>query len=531
MGEVWRAYDTVTEREVALKLLPAALVDDQVFQQRFRREARAAAGLNEPHVIPIFDFGEIEGQLFVTMRMIDGEDLQGVIDRAPLEPTRAVTIVEQIASALHAAHRIDLVHRDVKPSNILIAEDDFAYLIDFGIARAAGETGLTSAGATIGTWAYMAPERFEHGTADARADIYALTCVLFQALTGQTPFAASSLEQVAVAHMVKPPPRPSSLRAGVPPALDAVVARGLAKNPDDRYATTRDLATAARIAIQPSTHPASAPTHPGDPSATLDARHDKTIPLLQPSEPVSQDPLLQESSGSLPLGAPATERAPASVPRPAGTGSTRQSRWQRKPFLIPLAVGVIAAVGATVVMLTSGESSPRTPAAASNVFPSAAPSSAATTSPRVDGSTMLQSLVPGGDRCARYGLSENKIAEGAVGSLKCLPQIPGPGSAELWYYLYRDRATFENSESPSSADPTPCPGSDQPILEYHSTADPQLAGKLTCQHEKGSGKEHALGTLWWTIDSRLVKAVLLGRESYGVVPLYKWWQSTYSAST
>src|ERR1700730_4209462 len=172
MGEVWRAFDTATDRVVAMKLLPDNFADDKVYQERFRREARAAAGLDEPHVVPIYDFGEIEGRLFVSMRLINGRDLQDLLGEGPLRPARAVWIIEQIASALHAAHRIGLVHRDVRPSNILVAEDDFAYLIDFGIARAAGETGLTSAGAVIGTWSYMAPERFKSGEIEPSSDIY-----------------------------------------------------------------------------------------------------------------------------------------------------------------------------------------------------------------------------------------------------------------------------------------------------------------------------------------------------------------------
>jgi serine/threonine protein kinase len=177
MAEVWQAYDTAIDRVVALKVLPANFADDKVYQQRFRREAKAAAGLDEPHVVPIHDFGEIDGRLYVTMQLIKGRDLQAVLADGPLPPPRAVGIIEQVASAMHAAHRIGLVHRDVKPSNIRIAENDFAYLIDFGIARAAGETGLTITGVAVGTWAYMAPERFGTGQADPRSDIYALTCV------------------------------------------------------------------------------------------------------------------------------------------------------------------------------------------------------------------------------------------------------------------------------------------------------------------------------------------------------------------
>jgi serine/threonine-protein kinase len=248
MGEVWRAFDTVTERTVAIKVLPTHLADDNLFQQRFRREAKAAAGLDEPHVVPIFDFGEIEGRLFVAMRLIQGQDLQDLLSEGPLQPAHAVRLIEQIASALHAAHQIGLVHRDVKPSNILITGDDFAYLIDFGIARAAGETSLTSSSITVGTWAYMAPERFR-GVADPRADVYALTCVLYQSLTGKLPFPGDSLEQLATAHMFEPPPQPSMVQDGVPPAMDQVIATGMAKDPDQRYQTAKDLARAARAAL------------------------------------------------------------------------------------------------------------------------------------------------------------------------------------------------------------------------------------------------------------------------------------------
>ena len=249
MGDVWRAYDTVTDRVVAVKVLPAHLASDQTFQERFRREARAAAGLNNPHVVPIHDFGEIDGRLFVDMRLIEGEDLGTLLRGGPLAPQRAIKIIEQIALALFAAHRIGLVHRDVKPSNILVTEDDFAYLIDFGIARVEGEAGLTDTGTAVGTWAYMAPERFSTGSADARADVYALTCVLYEALTGESPFPAKTLEQIATAHMLHPPPAPSTRRPQIPPAMDQVITTGMAKEPDQRYRSTKDLATAARAAV------------------------------------------------------------------------------------------------------------------------------------------------------------------------------------------------------------------------------------------------------------------------------------------
>lgn len=180
MGEVYRAYDTKTDRVVALKVLPPQLAQDSVFQQRFRRESQAAAGVNDPHVVPIHGYGEIDGRLYLDMRLIEGRTLGALLSEThrPLDPALAVQIIEQVASALDAAHRLGLIHRDVKPSNILLTRSNFAYLIDFGLARTAGESGMTTAGSTLGTLAYMAPERFDGGFADARADTYALTCVL-----------------------------------------------------------------------------------------------------------------------------------------------------------------------------------------------------------------------------------------------------------------------------------------------------------------------------------------------------------------
>jgi serine/threonine protein kinase/cyclophilin family peptidyl-prolyl cis-trans isomerase len=262
MGQVFRAYDTATDRTVAIKLLPAHLAEDREFQQRFRREARTAAALNDPHVVPIHGYGEIDGRLYVDMRLIEGRDLVKYIaeNGGRLSPTRAVAVVEQVAAALESAHHAGLVHRDVKPSNILVAAArDFVYLIDFGIARANTDTALTQTGHTMGTMAYMAPERFS-GTTDPRADVYSLACVLHECLTGLRPYPGDSFEEQLKGHLNSPAPQPSTIAPGLT-AFDAVIARGMAKDPQHRYQTAMQLADAAKAALatMPPT-PAEAPT-------------------------------------------------------------------------------------------------------------------------------------------------------------------------------------------------------------------------------------------------------------------------------
>ncbi len=189
MGEVYEAEDTVKDRIVALKLLPESASNDPVFRKRLKREAHAAGRLQEPHVVPIHDYGEVDGFLFVDMRMIEGTDLRKVLKSyGPMTPARAVAIVKQIGSALDAAHEAGITHRDVKPENIILNREDFAYLVDFGIANAVTDEKLTQLGTAVGTYAYMAPERFTNDEVTYRADVYALACVLHECLTGSQPY-------------------------------------------------------------------------------------------------------------------------------------------------------------------------------------------------------------------------------------------------------------------------------------------------------------------------------------------------------
>jgi serine/threonine protein kinase, bacterial len=270
MGEVYEAEDTRKGRVVALKLISPQFSDDPMFRARMQREAGAAGRLTEPHVVPIHDYGEINGQLYLDMRLIDGDNLATLLKRSgPLSPPRAVAIMRQIASALDAAHAIGVTHRDVKPENILITGDDFAYLVDFGIARAGTDQGLTQTGMAMGTYKYMAPERFSDNEVTYRSDIYSLACVLGECLTGTPPFRADSIERLVAAHLMEPAPRPSQLRSGqVPAAMDQVIAKGMAKNPEDRYHSAGDLANAALHALTaPEQHQAESILQHGEDAA------------------------------------------------------------------------------------------------------------------------------------------------------------------------------------------------------------------------------------------------------------------------
>lgn len=281
MGEVFEAENTAMQRVVALKLISQRYSQDPAFRKRLQREARIAGRLQEPHVVPVHGAGEIDGRLYVDMRLIDGTDLQTVLkDDGPMTPARAVVVVRQVAAALDAAHAAGVIHRDIKPANILLTGDDFAYLVDFGIASAAVEDKLTELGDVLGTWTYMAPERFSGGadTVTHSADIYALACVLYELLTGSPPYEGDRMSMMG-AHLNSAVPQPSSRSPKIPEALDRVIARGMAKNSANRYASAGQLARAAAVAIGASSSEKPAPPDDaGDAGLTV-------VPVLPSAEP------------------------------------------------------------------------------------------------------------------------------------------------------------------------------------------------------------------------------------------------------
>jgi WD40 repeat protein/predicted ATPase len=249
MGVVYLADHLRLGRKVALKLLPTELSQDADYRARFLRESRLAAALDHPNVVPVHDAGEADGVLYIAMRFVKGKDLRSLLSDGPLEPQRALALAEQIAGALDAAHARGLVHRDVKPANILVDEADRGYLTDFGIAVELDSSAAPSGG-TAGTFAYLAPEQIEGGPLDGRADQYALACLVYECLTGRPPFAdRGSGMSLLWAHLEEPPPRVTEAAPGLPAALDAVLARGMAKQPGARFPSCTALIVAVHDAL------------------------------------------------------------------------------------------------------------------------------------------------------------------------------------------------------------------------------------------------------------------------------------------
>jgi serine/threonine protein kinase len=250
MGVVYRARQERPERQVALKVVAPDLAADEEYRYRFLREANAAAQIEHHNVVPVYEVGDDAGQLYIAMRLVAGTDLRAVLAAGPLPPERSVGIVRDVAEALDAAHEAGLVHRDVKPANILIgAPREHVFLTDFGVARRFDSDTHTQTGAVVGTVDYMAPEQVRGERVDARTDIYSLGCVLFECVTGEVPFPRENALAKMYAHGSEPPPSARERNPAVPKPLDAVIRRAMAKAPDQRFQTAGELGAAASAAL------------------------------------------------------------------------------------------------------------------------------------------------------------------------------------------------------------------------------------------------------------------------------------------
>ncbi|MFJ7274907.1 protein kinase [Kitasatospora sp. NPDC098663] len=412
MATVWRGLDHVLGRQVAVKVLNGGLADDPRFAERFSREAQHAAMLVHPRIVMVFDSGVDQGTPFIVMELVHGRSLAAVLVQQPGLPVeRAVGIAAAVCEALAVAHAAGLVHRDIKPGNIMITDDGGVKVVDFGIARAGSSSNLTQTASVLGTAAYLSPEQATASALDGRTDLYAVGCVLTEMLTGETPFTAETPVAIAFKHVSEQPLPPSYRRPGLPPALDAAVLRLLAKNPGDRPAD----AVAARAELL-STIPGLAV---GDPTAELLATAAATQ-LLPPVRPVNpnqqhttllppQAPAVTSLMAPVPPAPPATSlMAPVRQGPPAPAGRNRR---RSRPLVLGV-LGVAGLAGVTALAVAAldepagNAAAPATtkpPAATAPSTPAAAPSTparpstpAATPTPTTAAPTTAAPTTPAG---------------------------------------------------------------------------------------------------------------------------------------
>jgi len=350
MAVVYRALDLRLDRQVALKVLSPRLAEDDAFRQRFIRESRAAAGVDHPHIIPVFEAGNADGVLFIAMRYVSGGDVRSLIQaEGTLSTARASAIASQAAAALDAAHRHGLVHRDVKPGNILLDSAggrDHVYLADFGLSKyAVGANTLTGTGQFMGTLDYVSPEQIQGHRADGRADQYALACTVVEMLCGTPPYKRDESMALLWAQLEAPPPALTELRADLPPALNPVISTALAKSPNDRYQTCLDFATALAQACLPAPVTLREPTEqaavfrpdPADAPGPVQAAGKTQPPAARPGWAAQTRPEALLAVPAAEETAAASPRAPGSVlppglgaARPPGAGAGRVApAWER----------------------------------------------------------------------------------------------------------------------------------------------------------------------------------------------------------
>jgi DNA-binding beta-propeller fold protein YncE len=371
MAAVFRAHDSRLDRQVALKILAPWLRLDDAFRQRFIRESRSAAGVDDPHIIPVFEAGEADGVLFIAMRYVRGGDVRSLIDTfGPLPTAQVAELVSQVASALDAAHARGLVHRDVKPANMLLERSpagdrpDHVYLSDFGLSKTALEgSGLTASGQFLGTLDYVAPEQIRGRPVDGRADQYSLGCSAFEMLCGQPPFHRDEGVSVIYAHLSDSPPSVLRHRPELPVEIDAVIARALSKEPAGRYPTCRDLAVAVHRALDPA--PAPGPLDDVALGAALVGLTGQAAEQARPADaiPVTRDGLTAPAPGpDEPADLAQVSRAGTARSGPAVPAAevSRRSWWRSPAPIAGLCAAAVLVGGGAAYLAGRGHPPSRT---------------------------------------------------------------------------------------------------------------------------------------------------------------------------
>lgn len=360
MGTVYRARHPTLPRSDALKVLSAELSQDAHFRARFEREAELAATLDHPNIVAVYNRGETDGQLWIAMQYVAGSDADKELAQGRMTPQRAVHVVGEVAKALDYAHRRHLLHRDVKPANFLLAPDDErVFLADFGIARALDEVvGLTQTGMVMASVAYASPESLTGEPVDHRSDIYSLGCSLYRMLTGRAPYARSGgMAAAAAAHLTEPPPRPTDVVPTLPAALDAVIATAMAKEPQQRYQSARDVAHAAARALDETTDAVRrTPRHPVTPTWPGENSPGRSQPQGATHRPAPPPPLRMGPHGWVP---PATQPSPWSdVAFAAGSPTPIRPRRRLRTALVIGAVVALVAAGVGSYLAFGSDSAP-----------------------------------------------------------------------------------------------------------------------------------------------------------------------------
>jgi hypothetical protein len=380
MGTVYRATQLSLNRVVALKLLAAELSDDSGFRARFDQEGKLQAGLDHDHIVTVYEAGATDQGLFLAMRLIDGPTLKDLIQKGRLDPRRALRILAQVAQALDAAHAAGLIHRDIKPQNILIGKSDHAYLCDFGLIKAPGDTGLTATGQFMGTIDYVAPEQIQGDPATSATDCYSLCAVLYECLTGQVPFARPNEAATLHAHVIEPPPRPSEARPELPAAIDEVIASGMAKEPSLRPSSASELIRAAGGALsargerpapetritqpdarasQSTRAPVTALSPPPDPELTgaRPVLHVSQATRASASDTTAAAGATAAAAGATTAAAGAAATAPTPTAAPDGAGAAVRPRGGSAAPIAVVLVLVVAAIAAGFLIGHSGKKS------------------------------------------------------------------------------------------------------------------------------------------------------------------------------